>query len=67
MLSTTAEYALRIMIALTETKGGPSTSESIARATQVPSDYAVKVLQMLGRANLVRAQRGTRWWISTFL
>jgi len=58
MLSTTAEYALRIMIALTESVGGPSTSESIARSTQVPSDYAVKVLQMLGRANLVRAQRG---------
>jgi Rrf2 family protein len=58
MLSSTAEYALRIMIALTEGMGGPLTSERIAKTTQVPTDYAVKVLQMLGRARLVRAQRG---------
>ena len=58
MLSTTAEYALRIIIALTERANGPMTSESIAQVTQVPPDYAVKVLQMLGRARLVKAQRG---------
>ena len=58
MLSTTAEYALRIIIALTERANGPLTSESIAQATDVPPDYAVKVLQMLGRAKLVKAQRG---------
>ena len=58
MLSTTAEYALRIMVALVETKGAPTTSEKIAAHTSVPADYAVKVLQMLARANLVRAQRG---------
>ena len=58
MLSTTAEYALRIMISLTEWGDGPMTSERIAGVTQVPPDYAVKVLQMLGRAKLVWAQRG---------
>ncbi|UCD75340.1 MAG: Rrf2 family transcriptional regulator [Phycisphaerales bacterium] len=58
MLSITAEYALRIIVALAEQANGPLTSESIARTTQVPADYAVKVLQMLGRARLVRAQRG---------
>jgi Rrf2 family protein len=58
MLSTTAEYALRIMIVLTESDGAPVTSERIAALTKVPADYSVKVLQMLARANLVRAQRG---------
>jgi Rrf2 family protein len=58
MLSTTAEYALRIMMVLAESDGGPVTSERIAERTKVPSDYSVKVLQILGRAKLVRAQRG---------
>lgn len=58
MLSTTAEYALRIMIALTESPEHSLTSYRISRATQVPTDYAVKVLQLLGKAELVHAQRG---------
>ena len=58
MLSTTAEYALRIMIVLAESGPEPITSEKIAGMTKVPTDYSVKVLQMLARASLVRAQRG---------
>jgi Rrf2 family nitric oxide-sensitive transcriptional repressor len=58
MLSTTAEYALRIMIALAESGKDSLTSEAISSAAQVPPDYAVKVLQLLARAELVRAQRG---------
>jgi Rrf2 family nitric oxide-sensitive transcriptional repressor len=58
MLSTTAEYALRIMIVLAESGPEPITSEKIAGMTKVPTDYSVKVLQMLARADLVRAQRG---------
>ena len=58
MLSATAEYALRIMIVLAEAPGDPITSEKIAQRTKVPTDYSVKVLQMLARAGLVRAQRG---------
>ena len=58
MLSTTAEYALRIMIVLTELSGEPTTSEKVAGLTKVPTDYSVKVLQMLARSNLVKAQRG---------
>jgi len=57
-LSTTAEYALRIMIALTESPEESLTSAQIARATGVPGDYTVKVLQMLARAELLEAQRG---------
>ncbi len=60
MLSMTAEYALRIMIFLTESEEEAVTSEKIAEATKVPADYTVKVLQHLGRAKLVHGQRGRR-------
>ena len=60
MLSTTAEYALRIMIRLAEANGDQLTSETIAEATKVPADYTVKVLQWLGRARMVQGQRGRR-------
>ncbi len=60
MLSTTTEYALRIMIALTEVQGEPMTSEEVALRTSVSSDYAVKVLQQMARAKMVIAQRGRR-------
>lgn len=46
------------MVALAEAKVTPTTSDRIAAATGVPTDYSVKVLQMLARGNLVRAQRG---------
>ena len=58
MLSNTAEYALRIMIVLAENVDGPQTSEQIAEATNVSGDYAVKILQWLGRAGLVHGRRG---------
>jgi Rrf2 family protein len=58
MLSLTAEYALRIMIYLTELKDGFATSEQIAYATNVPAGYTVKVLQQLGRGGYVSGQRG---------
>jgi Rrf2 family transcriptional regulator, nitric oxide-sensitive transcriptional repressor len=58
MLSTTAEYALRIMIALAEADGGPMTSEELSRRTNVSADYAIKILRQLARADMVRAQRG---------
>ncbi len=60
MLSTTAEYALRIMIHLAECDGEQRTSETIADATKVPADYTVKVLQWLGRARMVQGRRGRR-------
>jgi len=60
MLSTTAEYALRIMILLTEADGEARTGDAIARAAKVPSGYAGKVLGMLRRAGLVDGQRGRR-------
>jgi Rrf2 family protein len=46
------------MIVLAESETEPTTSERIASLTKVPTDYSVKVLQMLARGGLVRAQRG---------
>jgi Rrf2 family protein len=58
MISRTAEYALRAVIVLGSSPGGPMTTQQIAEQTRVPSGYLSKVLQALGRAGLVEAQRG---------
>jgi Rrf2 family transcriptional regulator, nitric oxide-sensitive transcriptional repressor len=58
MLSQTAEYALRAVVWLAAQDGQAQTTAQIAEATQVPAGYLAKVLQTLGRAKLVTAQRG---------
>ncbi len=58
MLSTTAEYALRIIVQLAQGDGEPQTGKVIAVATKVPAGYASKVLHVLGRAGLVGGRRG---------
>lgn len=58
LFSQTAEYALRAAVHLAASHGQPQTNQQIAEATRVPAGYLSKVLQSLGRAGLVRAQRG---------
>lgn len=63
MLSTTSEYALRMMILLTEPEGDPThqnpmTCAKLAEAGQIPQQYASKVLNQLRRAGMVKGQRG---------
>ncbi len=58
MFSSTAEYALRIMVILTKLQGYWVTGEQISQQTKVPSDYAVKILHTLGRARMVEGLRG---------
>jgi Rrf2 family protein len=58
VFSQTAEYALRAVAWLAEHEGAPQTAAQIARATQSPLGYLNKVLQSLGRADVVRAARG---------
>ena len=58
MFSQTVEYALRAMVVLADASGEPRTNTQIAAASRVPADYLSKVLQSLGRAGLVSAQRG---------
>src|SRR4051812_13978926 len=58
LISQTAEYALRAMVWLADHMGDPQVTEAIAQKTKVPAGYLSKVLQALGRAGLVQAQRG---------
>src|SRR5690242_1762411 len=58
MLSQTAEYALRAMVALATGAGHARTSQDIAGAARVPLDYLSKVLNSLSRAGLISGQRG---------
>jgi Rrf2 family nitric oxide-sensitive transcriptional repressor len=58
MFSNTAEYALRAVVHLAAATEQACTTGEIAEATQVPAGYLSKVLQNLGRAGLVTAQRG---------
>jgi Rrf2 family protein len=58
MISRTAEYALRAVMVLGSSPASPRTTQQIAEQTRVPFGYLSKVLQALGRAGLVEAQRG---------
>jgi Rrf2 family transcriptional regulator, nitric oxide-sensitive transcriptional repressor len=58
MISQSAEYALRAMVYLAQHNTSAHTTQVIAAATKVPAGYMSKVLQGLGRVNLVDSQRG---------
>jgi Rrf2 family nitric oxide-sensitive transcriptional repressor len=58
MFSQTVEYALRAVVVLAQNPDNPQTAQNIAAAAQLPADYLIKVMQALGRAGLVGAQRG---------
>jgi Rrf2 family protein len=58
VLSQTAEYAIRAAVALAGEPGRSLTTRDLADQTKVPAGYLSKVLQALGRAGLVKAQRG---------
>jgi Rrf2 family protein len=58
VISQTAEYALRAVVFLGGQDGRPATTQRIAADTRVPVGYLAKVLQALGKAGLVDAQRG---------
>jgi len=58
MLSQTAEYALRAMVALACRNDAPGTAQDLARDSQIPLDYLSKVLNSLARAGLLTGQRG---------
>lgn len=58
MISQTVEYALRAVAHLASNAPESCKTQEIAKATQVPAAYLSKVLQSLGRAQIVRSQRG---------
>ncbi len=57
-LAQTVEYALRAVVWLAQHRDTPQTTSQIAEATKMPPSYLSKVLQALGRADLVSGQRG---------
>ncbi len=58
MISPTAEYALRAMVAIAGEDGAAVVTPRIAEQTQVPPGYLPKVLQTLRRSGLVDSKRG---------
>lgn len=58
MISPTAEYALRAIVALAQRPDRAVVTPELAKATQISAPYLSKILQSLGRAELVLSQRG---------
>jgi Rrf2 family protein len=58
MISPTAEYALRAIVAIAQRDGESTVTPDIAETTKVPPGYLSKVLQTLRRARLVDSRRG---------
>lgn len=52
MISTTANYALRAVVYLASHTGDFSSRADIAKATMVPHDYLLKVLNVLDSASI---------------
>ncbi len=60
VVSQTAEYALRAVVWLAQRPGKPQTTQQIAAGTHVSPSYLPKVLQPLGRAEIITSQRGIK-------
>ncbi len=58
MISPTAEYALRAMVAIAQSSADAVVTPTIAEITKVPPGYLPKVLQTLRKAGLVDSKRG---------
>lgn len=58
MISPTAEYALRAVVAIAQGGGDTIVTPTLVEMTKVPSGYLPKVLQTLRRAGLVLSRRG---------
>lgn len=59
-VSQTAEYALRAVVWLAQKPGEPQTTQQLADGTKVSVSYLPKVLQPLGRADILTSQRGIK-------
>jgi Rrf2 family protein len=58
MFSQTLEYALRAVVCMAQHADKPMTTQNLSELTKVPASYMSKVLQQLGRAQLIHATRG---------
>jgi len=64
LFSEAVEYGLRAVIWLTEHPGQFWTVREIAEGTQAKAGYLIRVVQILARAEIVRAQRGVGGGVS---
>jgi Rrf2 family protein len=64
MLSQTVEYALRAVVQLAAISPNVSTTAELAKVTQVPPAYLVKVLQALVKADIITSYRGAGGGVS---
>lgn len=58
-ITSSAEYATRLIVALAREKGHALTAEKLSEAENVPVDYVNQLLLRLRRAGLVESHRGT--------
>ena len=58
MISPTAEYALRAVVAIAQGGGKAVVTATLVEMTKVPPGYLPKVLQTLRRGGLVQSKRG---------
>jgi len=59
MISKTAEYALRAMVALKNRPAGDRVlNRDLSAITRIPQNYLSKIMHTLGRAGLVVSERG---------
>lgn len=58
MISPTAEYALRAIVAIAQGGGDAVVTPTLVEMTKVPPGYLPKVLQTLRKAGLVLSKRG---------
>ena len=58
MVSQTSQYALRAVLYLASTGGGPVVAQDISDTTGVPKGYLHKILRRLGKAGILKAHRG---------
>ncbi len=58
MISPTAEYALRAVVAIAQAGGDAIVTPTIVEMTKVPAGYLPKVLQTLRKGRIVDSKRG---------
>jgi Rrf2 family transcriptional regulator, nitric oxide-sensitive transcriptional repressor len=58
LISPTAEYALRAVVAIAQGDGKAVVTPTLVEMTKVPAGYLPKVLQTLRRAGIVNSKRG---------
>ena len=58
MISQTAEYALRAVVALTRSSGSPISGGVLSKQARIPADYLPRIMQQLSEVGIVRSKRG---------